>query len=120
MGTLLALLLAAATLALILLGTARGEFDAELPKYEMLGIEPPPAGTSPDAQRLTPTDRIIRFGLLGPLFYYAGRIGWLEPAGILLWLIGIYCAATACFGRDPAYRLFGSSVWGSAKHHSHE
>lgn len=111
MGTLLALLLAAATLALILLGTARGEFDAELPKYEMLGVQPPPNTAPPDTQRLTPTDRIIRFGLLGPLFYYAGRLGWLEPAGILLWLIGVYCAASACFGQDPAYRLMRRSAW---------
>jgi hypothetical protein len=64
---------------------------------------PPLIGRVP--VRLTHTDRIIRLGLIGALFYYAGRPGWQEPGGTMLAVIGIHCAIMGCLARGPIYRL---------------
>ncbi len=89
---------------LILIATAlrRGEFDAETPKYEMLGRRPPAATqqVSGDSS-LGITDRVVRLGLLGAVFHYAAVAGWTTVPGLALCVAGIWLAATGLFGRDP-------------------
>ncbi len=101
-----AVLLGLGILALIVLGLTRGEFDAEAPKYEMLGLEPPvPPQSAHAAGRLGPVDRVVRLGLIGAAFYYAARWGWASPLGVVLSLIGVYVTVTGLWGKDPVYRL---------------
>lgn len=100
--TLLAVLLGIAILALFALALRRGEFDSEAPKYEMLGMAPAPESTpEPGDRALGVTDRVVRLGLLGAVFHYAGAAGWTTPAGVVLSLGGVWLIATGATGRDP-------------------
>ncbi len=100
--SLLGIVLGVLALALFALALGRGEFDAEAPKYEMLGWEPPaPQPPAPGDTRLGVTDRVVRLGLLGAVFHYAGAAGWGSPAGVVLAAGGAWLAATGVIGRDP-------------------
>lgn len=96
-------LLGVCALALLLVAVKRREFDAEAPKYEMLGQSPPQETPRLPAGKLSPVDRIVRLGLIGAAFYYAWRVGWATPLGILLIVIGLYATVTGLWGRDPLY-----------------
>lgn len=98
-----AALLGVGALLLIAIAVQRREFDAEAPKYEMLGQSPPQEPPRPPAGKLSPVDRTVRLGLIGAAFYYASRVGWAAPLGIALVVIGLYAAATGLWGRDPLY-----------------
>lgn len=98
-----AVLLGVGALLLIAIAVQRREFDAEAPKYEMLGQSPPPKTPRLPAGKLSPADRIVRLGLIGAAFYYASRVGWTTPLGIALAVIGLYATATGLWGRDPLY-----------------
>jgi len=100
--TMLAVVLGVVILALFAVALRRGEFDSEAPKYEMLGMTPPPDPTPEPGQRgLGVTDRVVRLGLLGAIFHYAGTMGWTTPAGVILSLGGIWLAVTGATGADP-------------------
>ncbi len=100
--SLLGILLGISALTLFAVAWGRGEFDAEAPKYEMLGMEPPaPQPPRPGDTRLGVTDRVVRLGLLGAVFHYAGVAGWSSPAGVILAAGGLWLAATGALGRDP-------------------
>lgn len=73
----------------------------------MLGISPPEAKPERRPGRLGVEDRIVRLGLVGASLYYAARIGWTHPVGLLLGLMGVYLLITGLLGRDPIYRLAG-------------
>lgn len=98
-----AALLGVGVLLLIALAVRRREFDAEAPKYEMLGQSPPAQTPRLPAGKLSPVDRIVRLGLIGAACYYAWRVGWSSPFGIALSVIGAYATATGLWGRDPLY-----------------
>ncbi|GEM_PF-1282580 len=108
---LLGIVLGLGILLFLVVALFRGELrDLERPKYEMLGLAPPP----PEAQRervpgrLGVEDRVIRLGLVGAAFYYAGaRLGWTHPVGILLGVLGLYLLLTGLVGRDPLYYALG-------------
>jgi hypothetical protein len=105
---LVGILLGLGVLLLIVLAVSRGELrDLERPKYEMLGLEPPEELPERRPGRLGIEDRVIRLGLVGASFYYAGRLGWAEPAGIALVMVGAYLLVTGLLGRDPIYLLKG-------------
>jgi hypothetical protein len=98
----LGILLGVVAPTLFAVAWGRGEFDAEAPKYEMLGMEPPaPQPPVPGDKRLGVTDRVVRLGLLGAVFHYAGAAGWTSAAGLVLVAGGGSLAATGVFGRDP-------------------
>jgi len=98
-----AVLLGVGALLLIAIAVQRREFDAEAPKYEMLGQTPPKEAPRLPAGKLSPVDRIVRLGLIGAAFYYASRMEWTTPLGILLIVIGSYATVTGLWGRDPLY-----------------
>lgn len=106
----LAVLLGVSVVGLILAATRRGEFDAETPKYEMLDIPSPKKVPALAPGRLSPTDRIVRLGLIGACFYYAARLGWGDPIGVILGIVGTYSALTGLWGRDPFYLLWHQLV----------
>ncbi len=93
---------------LILVGLRRGEFDTEKPKYDMLGLPTPEPESAVVVKpgKLSPTDRITRLGLIGACFYYASRVGWGDPVGIVLVVVGTYAALTGFWGKDPFYLLW--------------
>lgn len=94
---------------LVLLGLAvfRGEFrEIERPKYEMLQREPPQSEKPAQPGRMGIEDCIIRFGLVTAALYYADRVGWTTPPGVLLLLLAIYLGVTALIARDYLYRIF--------------
>lgn len=103
-------LLGVGILFMLLLALRRGEFDNEAPKYEMLGMEPPETVEPLPPGVLNPIERIIRLGLIGALFYYAARVGWGDPLGIVLAAVGAYVTVTGLWGKDPFYR------WLRARH----
>lgn len=96
----LGILLGMFVLGLVVLALRRGEFDDETPKYEMLGMEPPPRPVRRPG-RLSIENRIIRLGLVGAAFYYAARIGWESAPAWLLAVLGAYFVVTGLWGRDP-------------------
>lgn len=100
---LIAIALAITIVLLLFVALSRNEFDSEAPKYEMLGLKPPANPPRLAAGHLGPTDRIIRLGAIGAAFYYAGRFGWAEPAGLLLAVFGLYLLLTGLLGLDPFY-----------------
>jgi len=105
---LVGILLGLGVLLLIVIAISRGELrDLERPKYEMLGLEPPEELPERIPGRLGIEDRVIRLGLVGASFYYAGRLGWVEAGGIALVAIGTYLLITGILGRDPFYLLKG-------------
>jgi len=97
-------------LGMVLLALRRGEFDSEAPKYEMLDMAPPETLEPLPPGALSPSERIIRLGLIGAAFYYTARIGWDDPLGIVLAAIGAYITVTGLWGKDPFYR------WLHARH----
>lgn len=102
----LAVLLGVGVVGLIMAAIRRGEFDSETPKYEMLNLPSPQKAPALAPGKLSPTDRIVRLGLLGACFYYAARVGWGDPVGITLGIVGTYSALTGLWNRDPLYRLW--------------
>ncbi|ROO27294.1 hypothetical protein SAOR_08835 [Salinisphaera orenii MK-B5] len=101
----IALATGAGIVILFLAALRHEEFDAEAPKYEMLGLPVPTRPPRRGSGRLGPTDRIVRLGAIGAAFYYAGHFGWGEPVGLVLALVGLYLSVTGLFGRDPIYYL---------------
>lgn len=100
--SLLGVLLGILALGLLAVAIGRGEFDAEAPKYEMLGWDPPePQPPQPRDPRLGVTDRVVRLGVLGAVFHYAGEAGWTSPVGLVLAAAGAWLAVTGIIGRDP-------------------
>ncbi len=100
--TVVAAVLGAGVLVLAALAWRRGEFDAEVPKYEMLGVDPPaPARARPEGSDLGITDRVVRLGLLGAVLHYASAAGWVTGPGVVLSLAGLWLAVTGLKGRDP-------------------
>jgi len=102
----LAVVLGVSIVALILIALRRGEFDREAAKYEMLDMSQPAKTLTLPPGRLNPTDRIVRLGLIGACFYYAARIGWTDPVGIALAVVGAYASLTGLWGKDPLYYLW--------------
>lgn len=102
----LAVGLGVSVVGLIMAAMRRSEFDAEAPKYEMLDVPPPEKVSVLAPGKLSPTDRIVRLGLIGACFYYAARVGWGDPVGIVLGIVGTYSALTGLWGRDPFYLLW--------------
>lgn len=96
-------LLGVSVLALLVIAVKRREFDAEAPKYEMLGQSPPQDTPRLPAGKLSPVDRTVRLGLIGAAFYYATGLGWTTPLGIALAVIGAYATVTGLWGHDPLY-----------------
>ncbi|MCS6903481.1 MAG: hypothetical protein NZO41_04320 [Candidatus Bipolaricaulota bacterium] len=93
---------------LVLLGLAvfRGEFrEIERPKYEMLQREPPREEKPAQPGRMGIEDRILRFGLVTAALYYADRVGWATPLGVLFTLLALYFGATALLARDSLYKI---------------
>ncbi len=105
----LGIVLGLGVLLLIVVALFRGELrDLEKPKYEMLGLTPPEAKKEHVPGRLGVEDRVIRLGLVGASFYYAGaRLGWAHPVGIVLGVLGTYLLITGLLGRDPLYYALG-------------
>ncbi len=94
-------------LTLLGLAVLRGEFaQIERPKYEMLDQEPPMITKPAQPGRLGIEDRIIRFGLAAAACYYADRLGWLTPLGLLLMALTLYLGITALLARDYLYKIF--------------
>jgi hypothetical protein len=89
----------------VLLAFRQGEFEREVPKYEMLDMPVPETAPALPPGRITPLDRWTRLGLIGAAFYYASQVGWGTPSGILLALVGTYVTVTGILGRDPVYWL---------------
>jgi len=105
----LGIVLGLGVLLLIVVALFRGELrDIERPKYEMLGLTPPEARRERVPGRLGIEDRVIRLGLVGAAFYYAGaRLGFGHPLGVLLGALGAYLLITGLVGRDPLYYALG-------------
>ena len=104
----LGIVLGVGVLLLIVVALLRGELrDIERPKYEMLGISPPEARPERVAGRVGIEDRVVRLGLTGASLYYASRLGWETPLGIVLGVLGVYLLLTGLLGRDPLYYGLG-------------
>jgi hypothetical protein len=105
---LLGIVLGLGVLLLIVVALFRGELrDIERPKYEMLGISPPEVERERIPGRLGVEDRVLRLGLVGASLYYASRVGWTHPVGIVLGTVGVYLLITGLIGRDPLYYALG-------------
>lgn len=98
----------AAILLGVLLVVGRTTWD-ESPKYEMLGQQPPERTVRPRVPgRMGVEDRLVRVGVaVVALYYAASRLGFGEPVGWLLGLVGLYLAGTCALGRDLLYRRLG-------------
>ena len=105
-ANLLGILIGVGVLILIGLAVFRGELkDMEKPKYEMLGQEPPAETKPAEPGRLGVEDRIIRFGLAIASGYYASRLGWQTPVGVLLLAASLYLGVTSIIARDYFYKF---------------
>ncbi len=103
----LGILMGVGVLILLSLAVFRGEFkEIERPKYEMLQQEPPQIEKPAQPGRMGIEDRIIRFGLASAALYYAARLGWTTPLGLLLTLLALYLGVTGLLARDYLYKLF--------------
>ncbi|MCS6936595.1 MAG: hypothetical protein NZ610_08195 [Candidatus Bipolaricaulota bacterium] len=103
----LSILMGLGVLVLLGLAVLRGEFrEIERPKYEMLRREPPREEKPAQPGRMGIEDRILRFGLVTAALYYADRVGWTTPLGLLLICLAFYVGVTALLARDYLYKIF--------------